>query len=178
VTLDRDDILAGLEQLARQLDADGLVLSIHVVGGAAMALEYNTDRQATSDVDAWVNGKPEVHAVVAAAVADIAVQRGWPDDWLNEKAVMFIPDSVGSGPNDWRPTLTIGSVAIFVAQPRILLAMKLRAGRGRRDLPDLGPLVRAARIRTVQEAEEVFDEYYPHDDMKPLARHWLTENLS
>lgn len=177
MTLDRDDIVAGLGELAGELDAGGLELTIHVVGGAAIALEYNTDRQATSDIDAWVNARPVVREQVVDVVKQIAIRRRWPDDWLNEKAVMFIPEGVGVGPHDWRPTLEVGKVRVFVAQPMMLLAMKLRAGRGRRDLPDLEPLVAASGLHTIEDVQETFDGYYPHDDMKPLSRHWLEQNL-
>jgi hypothetical protein len=99
MTLDRDDIVAGLGELAGELDAAGLELTIHVVGGAAIALEYNTDRQATSDIDAWVNARPVVRYQVVEG------------------------------------------------------------------------------LHTIEDVQETFDGYYPHDDMKPLSRHWLEENL-
>jgi hypothetical protein len=177
MTLDRDDILAGLGELAGELNAAGLELTIHVVGGAAIALEYNPDRQATSNIDAWVNARPAVRERVVRVVKQIAIRRRWPDDWLNEKAVMIIPEGVGSGPQDWRPTLEVGKVRVFVAQPKMVLAMKLRAGRGRRDLPDLEPLLAASGLLTIEDDQETFDNYYPHDDMKPLSRHWLEEIL-
>ena len=177
MTLDRDDIVAGLGELAGELDAAGLELTIHVVGGAAIAMEYNTDRQATSGIDAWVNARPAVRQQVVDVVTQIAIRRRWPDDWLNEKAVMFIPEGVGVGPQDWRLALEVGKVRVFVAQPMMLLAMKLRAGRGRRDLPDLEPLLAASGLHTIEDVQETFDAYYPHDDMKPLSRHWLEENL-
>ncbi len=177
MTLDRDDIVGGLGELADELDAAGLELTIHVVGGAAIAMEYNTDRQATSDIDAWVNAQPAVRQQVVDVVTQIAIRRRWPDDWLNEKAVMFIPEGVGVGPQDWRLALEVGKVRVFVAQPMMLLAMKLRAGRGRRDLPDLEPLLAASGLQTIEDVQETFGDYYPHDDMKPLSRHWLEQNL-
>ena len=177
MTLDRIDILSGLRELAERLDTAGLELTIHVVGGAAIAVEYSPERQATRDVDVWLNARPEILKNITAIALQVAVRRGWPSDWLNDRARMFIPDTVGAGPDDWRPTLTVGNVHVCVAQPEILLAMKLLAGRGRRDLPDLEPLVVAVGASSIDDVEAIFDRYYPHDDMKPSSRHWLTENL-
>ncbi len=100
---------------------------------------------------------------------------GFPDDWLNDNASMFIPDNVSGDLSGWDRLLTVGGVTIVVAPPEVLLAMKLLAGRGRRDIPDLPPLVAACGVTTVREVEGIFDRYYPHDDMKPSARRWLTE---
>jgi hypothetical protein len=36
---------------------------------------------------------------------------------------------------------------------------------------------RAAGITTLQQAIELFETHYPHDDIKPSAKTWLTANL-
>ena len=174
MTLEADQIRAALGDLASQLAADGLIVTIHVVGGAAVALGYHPGRQATRDVDAWVNTAADTHPAVLAAAARLARDRGRPDGWLNEDAVMFIPESVGGvGDADWRPYLAVGNVSIVLAQPRLLFAMKLHAARGRRDLPDLAVLAGPAGITSVDDAVALYDAYYPYDDMKASAREWL-----
>ena len=49
-TLDRDDIIAGLRELIAELRADGEVVGIRLVGGAALSLRY-FDRGSTQDLD-------------------------------------------------------------------------------------------------------------------------------
>lgn len=176
--LSRDDVLRGLKQLAERLDADGINVAIHLVGGAAVMLTVRPDRQLTADVDSWVNSRGDEQLRTRVIEAVMLVGRanpGFPDDWLNDNASMFIPDNVSGELSGWDPLLTVGGVTIVVAPPEVLLAMKLLAGRGRRDIPDLPPLVAACGVTTVREVEGIFDRYYPHDDMKPSARRWLTE---
>jgi len=176
--LSKDDVLRGLTQLAERLNKDGVNVSIHLVGGAAVMLTVRPDRQLTADVDSWVNngGDEQLRARVLEAVVLVGrANPGFTDDWLNDKAAMFIPDSVGGDLSEWNRLLTVGGVTIVVAPPDVLLAMKLLAGRGRRDLADLPALVAACGVTTVREVEAIFDRYYPHDDIKPSARRWLTE---
>lgn len=171
--LTRDDIIAGLTDLARRCSEAGIEGGIHVVGGAAISLEYDPSREATRDIDAWTNVSHARRADFSAAVALVAQQHQWPGDWLNDAAVQFIPESVG--PTDWRPILEIGTVRVYVAAPQVMLVMKLRAGRGRRDLPDLEPLIIASGTTSLDDALAVYDRFYPEDPMRPLSRRWLEE---
>jgi len=174
MTLAVDEIRSALHDLATRLAEQDLTVTIHVVGGAAVALGYHPERQATRDVDAWVNTAAGTHPAVIEAAARLAIDRGWPDGWLNEDVVMFIPESVGGlGDPAWRPFLAVDDVSIVLAQPRLLFAMKLRAARGRRDLPDLAVLAAPAGIGNVNAAVHLYDEYYPDDELKPAAREWL-----
>lgn len=163
-----------LPDLAARLAERGVDVVVHVVGGSAVAIGYHPDRTATRDVDAWLNATTDAKAEVLSVAADIAAENGWPPDWLNENAVMFIPDSVGgAGSEHWRTYHTTGSVEVVVAAPDVLFAMKLHAARGRRDLPDLEVLAGAAGVATAREAVELFESYYPHDALKRTASAWL-----
>jgi hypothetical protein len=165
--------------LAERLAARGVEVVIHVVGGSAVALGYHPGRSATRDIDAWLNADADTKAVVLDVVAQLAAENTWPPDWLNENAVMFIPDDVGgAGSPHWRPYHTAGTVDVVVAAPDVLFAMKLRAARGRRDLPDLEVLAGAAGVTTEAAAIELFESYYPHDALKPAAHAWLEQFFS
>lgn len=85
--LTRDDLVSGLRELVRLLHRDGLETSVYVVGGAALALNYDSERRTTDDIDAMI--RPESLALGHAA--EIAAARGWAEDWLNTKAEVFIP---------------------------------------------------------------------------------------
>ncbi len=171
--LTRDDIIAGLTDLARRCSTVGIEVGIHIVGGAAIALEYEPSREATRDINAWTNVNHDRRHDFDEAVALVAQQHRWPNDWINDAAVMFIPESVS--PTDWRPILEIGTVSVYVASPEVMLVMKLRAGRGRRDLPDLEPLIIASGTMSLPDALALYDRFYPDDPMRPLSRTWLEE---
>lgn len=132
-----------LADFAERLAAQDVEVVIHVVGGSAVALRYHPDRNATRDVDAWLNASADAKAAVLAVAADLAAEHGWHSDWLNENAAVFIPEAVGgAGSTHWLAYHTVGTVDVVVAAPDVLFAMKLHAARGRRDLPDLAVLAR------------------------------------
>lgn len=173
--LTRDDITAALTDLATRMDAASITATIHVIGGSAISLEYNHLREATTDIDSWLDVHHTLVEAVETIVRSIAFERQWPDDWFNTRARLFLPEF--GEPFAWRPLLEIGVVRVVVAPPEVLLAMKLLAGRGRRDLPDLEPLLAECEIVTVGAAIELFDAFYPHDDMSSKALAWLRQNL-
>lgn len=81
VSLERDDIIAGLRDLVDELSAAGEVAGIRIVGGAALALRY-FDRGVTRDVDT-LHVNPGSDSAVAAAAARVAARRDWDESWLN-----------------------------------------------------------------------------------------------
>lgn len=177
--LDADTLAAVLAELARRADEAGIEATIHVVGGAAIALRYNPERQATRDVDAWLNAREHAKRRLLDIAARLADERGWPDDWLNERAAVFIPDAVGgAGSADWYVVFDARGVQVTVANEQILFAMKLRAARGRRDFPDAAVLAAAAGVTTIDEAVELYDRYYPDDALKDAARDWLAGHFA
>jgi hypothetical protein len=84
--LDREQILRLFEELSEELARRGTRAEIFLVGGAAMALAYDT-RRATRDIDAVFQPKDEVYS--AAAV--VAARHDLPDDWLNDGVKGFLP---------------------------------------------------------------------------------------
>lgn len=174
--LSRDDIEAALADLAEMLAEAGVDVTFHIVGGAAIALTERPDRQATNDVDTWIRATDEARAEVDKAIVTIARRRGWSDDWLNDKARLFIPDDVGGDPAEWLPHRVNGRVSVVTARPDVLLAMKLRAGRGLRDFGDLPSLIAACGYTSRTQVEACFSKHYPHDVMKPKAHAWLRAN--
>jgi len=165
-----------LPELAGRLVARGVDVVIHVVGGSAIAVGYHPDRAATRDVDAWLNATTDAKAEILSVAAELASEHGWPQDWLNENAVMFIPEAVGGiGSEHWRTLHKTGSVEVVVATPDVLFAMKLHAARGRRDLADLDVLAGAAGVATAREALELFESFSPHDTLKRTAHAWLAQ---
>ena len=117
---------SALAELADQLNARNVKAKIYLVGGAVMVLAFDA-RFTTGDIDGSIHPTDDVVAVAA----EIGERRGLGVEWLNNSAQRFIP--VFKEP-DWQPILKSGNVEIVVADERSMLAIKMRAGRGSRDL--------------------------------------------
>jgi hypothetical protein len=169
--LTRDDMIEGLRELVRELHARGEAGGVRIVGGAAMLLRYYGERRVTPDIDAKLH--PESPAIRIAQ--DIARRRGWDDDWLNAKAATFIPIAIDVG---WEPLYDDDDVSVWVISPEALLAMKIRASRPTRDDADIAVLLALTGIRTVDEAEELYERYYPGELPRDAAYLMLEDILA
>jgi hypothetical protein len=161
---DRDGLELGLRQLVAKLQSSGGRSGLRIVGGAALALRY-FDRESTVDIDAHPIGDA-VH--VLAAGREVAEENGWPDDWLNNQAAIFIPE-YGSAPVAWETLYDDGTVVIQVASSDAMLAMKLRANRPGRDDTDIAKLMVLCDIASVSEAEELYESFYSAEVMPDRA---------
>jgi hypothetical protein len=142
--LDVGDIRALLAELGRRLQATGVQATIYIVGGAAIALEMDV-RRVTADIDAIFH--PD--ATVAALAAEMAADHGLRADWLNQSARAFIP-----GGDEGAIALDVPGVAVALASPEHLLAMKMAAFRPT-DVPDLELLFRHLAITTAEQAADL-----------------------
>ena len=161
---DRDGLELGLRQLVAKLQSSGGRSGLRIVGGAALALRY-FDRESTVDIDAHPIGDA-VH--VLAAGREVAQENGWPDDWLNNQAAIFIPE-YGSATVAWETLYDDGTVVIQVASADAMLAMKLRANRPGRDDTDIAKLMVLCDITSVSEAEELYESFYSAEVMPDRA---------
>ena len=159
--MDRNEIDGALRELSELLDRQGVVARIYLVGGAAMVLAYES-RFSTDDVDG--SGYP-TDAVIAAA-AEIAERRRLPSDWLHDSVKVYFPTFKEP---DWRPVFKIGIVEVVVADERTLLAMKMRASRGRRDEADIRFLLEKCGCESVDDALALYEEYFPEDELPERA---------
>lgn len=163
-TLTRDDIIAGLREIIARLRDAGSTATMQIVGGAAIALTVDGDRPATVDVDGFITPLEDVEAVAV----QIARERGWPLDWVNDKAKIFLPDGMGRS-MEWVTLYDQDGILIQAAAPAMLLAMKLRAveRRGLRDIDDVAVLLSATGIETADEAEQLLNEFFPGENLTP-----------
>lgn len=165
--LDRDDLIDGLRELIREAHAAGLSgVTIRIIGGAALRLAH-FDRDTTVDIDAQIAPLDQLQPIIDR----VATSRGWPADWLNNNAAMFLP-SWGRGV-DWQTVFDDGDVSISVAPIDALLAMKLLASRPGRDTPDITKLLALNEITTVESAEELFESFYPGEALPDKAMRLL-----
>jgi hypothetical protein len=157
--LDRQDLIDGLRDVVRAAHENGITgVSIRIVGGAALRLAH-FDRNTTADIDAQIEPIEELTPIIET----IARDRGWTKDWLNNKAVMFIP-SWGQQV-EWESVLDDSNISIAIAPLDALLAMKLNAARPGRDTEDIAKLLALNEIGSAAAAETLFESFYPGDAM-------------
>jgi len=155
--LNRQDLIDGLREVVRAAHDSGITgVSIRIVGGAALRLAY-FDRDTTADIDAQIEPMDRLEPIIES----IARAHGWRNDWLNNKAAMFIPTWGQSV--DWEPILDDANVSIAVAPLDALLAMKLNAARPGRDTDDIAKLLVLNEMDSATSAEALFESFYPGD---------------
>lgn len=165
--LDRDDIITGLRELIAELRAAGQVAGIRLVGGAALALRY-FDRGTTQDLDS-LHVRPGSDGAVAAAAATVARRRDWDPAWLNFEVTKADALPTLGRAVEWESIYDQDGIVIQVASKEALLAMKLRANRPGRDTRDIRLLLGLCHICTLEEAEELYEEFYPGDVLAQRA---------
>lgn len=149
--LDRADLMGLLEELGAILHAQDVEAVIYVVGGAAMALEYES-RRITRDVDAAVRRDRDD---VQRAVETIAERHGLDPQWFNTTATAFMTNE----PDDEATEINLPGLRVVVASPEHLIAMKLRAMRAR-DVADLDFLFRLLGLTDPQQAVDIHDKLF------------------
>lgn len=123
----------------------------------------------TSDVDAAFTPIAQIIAVVR----EMAEERGWPEEWLNNHAGKFIPIAR----DDWLPFHSVGNVEIVIAGPHLLLAMKLLSSRIGRDDVDIARLVVVTGVTSEEQAGEVFEAFFPGETLSDRATRILSRVL-
>lgn len=170
VFLNRQMLNDLLAEVAEDLKEQKVVAHVYVVGGAAMALGYDSDRY-TVDVDAIVL---DGHTALTKAVHKVARRRGLLTSWFNENAAPFV-----SKTRDTEPLVVFDnpSLRVFAASPEHLLAMKIVASRGR-DTGDIRTLCDLLNITTIPEAVDIVGRYFPGDVLSRRARMILSDLLA
>lgn len=164
--LDRPTIFAALEALEDELSGRGVRADVFVVGGAAMAIAYDA-RRATDDVDAVFVPAEVVRQAARSVSAKLAISR----EWLNDGVKAFLPG------NDSRQEVVFERphLAVAVASPHYLLAMKLLAARVERDQDDIRLLYELCGFTTAEQGLHLIEEAYPSYVIPPRTRFMLEE---
>ena len=168
--LSTHDIRRLFELLNDELERDSISGEIYLVGGAVMCLALDA-RPATRDVDAYF--RPT--RTVREAAVRVASEAGVPDNWLNDAVKGFL-----SPRGDFDPFLELSHLAVFVARPKYLLAMKcaaMRLGAEFHDLDDVRYLLRYLNVVTADEALTIVADYFDEAQLLPKTRLVLEELL-
>lgn len=162
-----DEVLLGRAELERAFNAlgerlarRGVVADIFVVGGAAMALAYDSAR-VTRDVDAVF----VPHGVVLEEAQTVATELGLPRWWLNEQASVYISGKDDTGK---RRVFDHPGLRVLAASPEHVFAMKAQAARAR-DIDDLRLLAEIIGIDSLEAALQVCTEFFPEEQLSPRA---------
>ena len=70
---------------------------------------------------------------------------------------------------EWETIYDQDGIVIQVAAKDAMLAMKLRANRPGRDTNDIRQLMRLCGITSLDQAEELYDDFYPGDALTERA---------
>ena len=149
---DRNRVIELLTELGRRLSAKGVAGRLYIVGGAAIALEFDT-RRTTRDIDAVLHPP----TTVADEAASMATGLGLPPGWLSAAASPFIPL-----PDEDPVSLDVEGLQVAISSPANLLAMKMAAGHPQ-DLTDLVVLFRHLKIRSPEQAVDIAERMYGDD---------------
>jgi hypothetical protein len=136
------------------------------VGGAALALRY-FDRGTTQDLDV-LHVNPGSDEPVAAAER-VAYKRGWDAKWLNFEVTKADALPTLGRAVEWETIHDADGIVIEVASKEAMLAMKLRANRPGRDTRDIRLLLALCDVHTLEDAGELYEQFYPGDVLTPRA---------
>lgn len=79
---------------------------------------------------------------------------------------------------EWETIYDKNGIVIHVASKEAMLAMKLRANRPGRDTRDIRLLLALCNIRTLEDAKELYEEFYPGDLLTDRAERMVTAILA
>lgn len=167
--LDREVLRRAFSLLADRLARQGVVGEVHVFGGAAMVLAFDS-RAATRDVDALFapDGK------VLEAAWEVASELGLPRSWLNNQASSYVSGRAGRG----TPVFDHPHLRVMTTPMEHLLAMKVRAARAVRDADDVRVLLAELGLREVDAVTEIVARYFPDEPLSERSRLLLEDILS
>jgi hypothetical protein len=167
-SLTKADILRALNRLGELAQAKGLTLEVALYGGAVFTVVYGS-RESTKDVDAIV--RPSEPARQWAL--QVAREQNLPGDWLSDDVRRFLAANEAKrrlDPDEFGPGLTVS-----VPTAAYLLAMKVNACRPALpgyagDQEDILFLVRKLGLKTLGEVEDVYDQFFPRDELDDRRR--------
>lgn len=166
--LDRETILLLLEELGKDLDRRGIRGEMFVVGGAPMALAYNS-RRSTRDVDAVFEPKTTLYDTAAT----VGERHGLPPGWLNDSVEGLLP---GPDPSP-RELVEVPGLRVSVASAGYLLALKVAAARVDRDADDIEILAAACGLRSARQVLDHTQRVFGNDRVMLPKVQYLVEEL-
>lgn len=169
--LSKDEIRTLFDEVSTRAAKRGIRIEMFLVGGAAMALAYNTTRS-TRDIDAIFEPKMLAYQIAAEVAAE---REDLPEDWLNDAVKAFpMPD----GTIDPAATVYYQDIGLVirVASPRYLFAMKTWSAR-ESDEDDLRILWPLCHFATSSQALDYVEAAYPVGSLRPRSQ-YIVEQIA
>jgi hypothetical protein len=171
-TLTPDQVRGALALLNEKLLSRETQGELCLFGGAVMALVFDA-RPSTRDVDAIMVPKAEL----LEASAEVALEMGLREDWLNDGVKGFVSS---------QPELTADGLPMFsnlrLYRPTAayLLAMKCLAARVEMtdhsgDRGDVMVLCRHLGLRSASEVFDIIERFYPGNRVPVKTQYFVTE---
>lgn len=159
--MNRDDFNAALTDVAEILGRRRASARVYIVGGAAMALAYDSDH-CTRDRDGLIT---DGYAELTEAVHEVARRRGLPFSWLNEQA-SYIPR--GEDRRGWA-VFDHPALRVIAASPERMLAMKVMSARSA-DIGDIRTLLGILGFTAAGEVWETVAKVFPDEPPPERSR--------
>jgi len=167
--LGRAELEQAFTALGDRLVRRGVSADLFVVGGAAMALAYDSDR-VTRDVDATF----VPHGVVLEEARNVAQAMGLPPWWLNEQASAYVSTQHD---DNRREVFDHPGIRVMAASAEHVFAMKAFAARSR-DEDDLRTLAKLIGITTVDGGLELCERFFPSEQLSTRGHAMLEDIFS
>ncbi len=154
----RDELTALFDELAEELAGFSVLVEVLMVGGSWLL--WFGEREATRDVD---SARP-LSAEVAAAIARVAERHDIDPDWLNDKAVPFLPHNF-----DTAACTTVyqhDALVVQIPSAETIFLMKLHRA-GAPDREDMITIWSRCAFTGPDEVVANFFEAYPHAPEDP-----------
>ena len=78
----------------------------------------------------------------------------------------------------WITKLIIGEVTLKVASPELMLAMKIKASRGRRDNEDVIELLRILALSSIEEVLTIYENVYAQEELNSETMELITQFIA
>lgn len=172
--LDRRRCYELLDKLNEKMPPVRTPADIYLIGGAAMALEYDPVRQ-TEDMDVVIRRYES--EVLAAAEAIAAENPDIEPDWLNQTAKAHKNVPTVADPDE-RTSYEGSRIRVKSAGAEWLLAMKIEASR-EKDAGDIARLLKETGTKTIERAEAIHQRAFPgrrlSDEQRKNVKALLTD---
>ena len=158
--LSRQEIVELLRRLGELAEQRGIRIDLFLVGGAAMALAYNSQRT-TADLDAVFEPKQLVYELARIVATESEPELG--EGWLNDGVKAFLP---GPDAEAYGVLADLPGISVTVASPKYLFVLKALAAR-ESDEDDLRRLYGLCGFSNADEALDAVAAAYPTVRIRP-----------
>lgn len=167
--LDKHKIRALLNEIGKELAAQGKTAEIALHGGASLVMIFE-NRPTTRDIDFELVRSEGCEEELVEIGDVVGARHGLPRGWFNTAVSQFKSENPEV---EFFGDFPIGEAAglrVFTASPRYMLAMKLynvplRSSLESHDIQDVWNLMLECGIDSVQEVESFIENFYPGEDM-------------